>query len=129
MTQGSSNPDHPIGWSEWIQTKVETALNISQRQEGSSNAPSYQLEAQVQNLKIENQRLRQRVVELENREMEESSDRLIRALSKERFLSFKDIVQQLVNTEAEAAYAGLQRLALNGAAECDSVTGTKWRLK
>jgi hypothetical protein len=61
--------------------------------------------------------------------MEVSSDRLIRTLSKERFLSFKDIVQQLVNTEAEAAYAGLQRLALNGAAECDSVTGTKWRLK
>jgi hypothetical protein len=47
-----------------LQTKVETALNISQLQGGSSDAPSYQLEAQVQNLKIENQRLRQRVVEL-----------------------------------------------------------------
>ncbi len=123
----SSNPDNPIGWSEWIQTKVTTALNINQLPtDNGDNA--FQLKAILHNKQIEIEKLNKRILELENKEMGVSDDRILRILQKDRYLPFDDIVQELINTEAENTFSTLQKLALSEVIESDK-TGNKWRLR
>lgn len=123
----SSNPEKPIGWSEWIQTKVTTALNINQLPtDNGDNA--YQLKAILHNKQIEIEKLNKRILELENKEIGVSDDRILRILQKDSYLSFDDIVQELINTEAENTFNTLQNLAISGVIESDK-TGNKWRLK
>ncbi len=123
----SSNPKKPIGWSEWIQTKVTTALNINQLPIDNGNN-AYQLKAILHNKQLEIEKLNKRVLELENKEMGVSDDRVLRILQRDTYLSFDKIVQELINTEADNAYSTLQKLALSGVIESDR-TGSKWRLK
>ncbi len=123
----SSNPEKPIGWSEWIQTKVTTALNINQfPADNGDNA--YQLKARLHNNQIEIEKLNKRILELESKEIGVSDDRILRILPNKRYLPFDDIVQELINTEAENTFNTLQKLALSGVIESDK-TGNKWRLK
>ncbi len=123
----SSNPENPMGWSEWIQTKVTTALNINQfPTDNGDNA--YQLKARLHNKQIEIEKLNKRIMELESKEIGVSDDRILRILPNKRYLSFDDVVQELINTEAENTFNTLQKLALGGVVESDK-TGNKWRLK
>jgi hypothetical protein len=123
----SSNPDKPIGWSEWIQMKVTTALNINQLpQDNGDNA--YQLKAILHNKQLELEKLNKRILELESKEIGVSDDRILRILQKDSYLSFDDIVQELINTEAENTFNTLQKLALSEVIESDK-SGNKWRLK
>jgi hypothetical protein len=123
----SSNPEKPIGWSEWIQTKVTTALNINQLPTYNGDN-AYQLKAILHNKQIEIEKLNKRILELENKEIGVSDDRILRILQKDSYLSFDDIVQELINTETENTFNTLQNLAISGVIESDK-TGNKWRLK
>ncbi len=122
----SSNPDKPISWSKWIYGKVEAALNLFELQNTTSTNNDY-LEAQIQNLKLENTRLMERISRLETREVGINEDRLLRYLSKD-YMDFEELVQNLINTEKEATFEALQRLALKGIVEVDKY-GKRWRLK
>lgn len=123
----SSNPDKPIGWSEWIQTKVTIGLNINQLPDDKGDN-AYQLKAILHNKQIEIEKLNMRILELGNKEMGVSDDRILRILQKNTYLSFDEIVQELINTEAENAFNTLQKLAISDVIESDK-TGNKWRLK
>lgn len=123
----SSNPEKPIGWSEWIQTKVTIGLNINQiPNDPGDNA--YQLKAILHNKQIEIERLNKKVLELGNKEIGVSDDRILRILQEDKYLSFDEIVQELINTEAENTFNTLQKLALSEIIESDK-SGNKWRLK
>ncbi len=123
----SSNPDKPIGWSEWLQTKVITGLNIDQvPTDNSDNA--YQLKAILHNKQIEIEKLNKRILELQSKEIGISDDRILRILQKDTYLSFDNIVQELINTEAENTFNTLQKLAISEIIEADK-SGNKWRLK
>lgn len=123
----SSNPEKPIGWSEWLHTKVTTALNIDQLPK-DNNDNAYQLKAILHNKQIELDKLNKRILELENKEIGVSDDRILRILQKDSYLSFDDIVQELINSEAENTFSTLQKLAISEIIESDK-SGNKWRLK
>ncbi len=123
----SSNPEKPMGWSEWLQIKVTTALNINQLPADNGDN-TYQLKAILHNKQVEIEKLNKRILELQNKEIGVSDDRIIRILQKDNYLSFDDIVQELINTEAENTFNTLQKLALSGVIESDK-SGNKWRLK
>jgi hypothetical protein len=122
----SSDPDKPVLWSKWIYGKVEAALNLFEPQNTAVTNNDY-LEAQIQNLKLENARLSEKVSQLETREVGINEDRLLRFLSKD-YIDFEDLVQKLIDTEKEATFEALQRLALKGMVEIDKY-GKRWRLK
>jgi predicted RNase H-like nuclease (RuvC/YqgF family) len=122
----SSDSGKPILWSKWIYSKVETAMNLSEPQNTTATNNDY-LEAQIQNLKLENTRLSEKVRELETREGTINEDRLLRFLSKDH-IDFEDLVRKLIDTEKEATFEALQRLALKGMVEIDKY-GKRWRLK
>ncbi len=122
----SSNPNKPVLWSKWIYGKVEAALKLLEPQNSAATNNDY-LEAQIQNLKLENARLVERISQLEDREVGINEDRLLRFLSKE-YLDFEELVQKLIDTEKEATFEALQRLALKGIVEIDKY-GKRWRLK
>lgn len=122
----SSDPDKPVLWSKWIYGKVETSLNLFEPQNSAVTNNDY-LETQIQNLKLENTRLSEKVNQLETREVGINEDRLLRLLSKE-YMDFEDLVQRLIDTEKEATFEALQRLALKGMVEIDNY-GKRWRLK
>lgn len=122
----SSDPDKPVLWSKWIYGKVEAALNLFEPQNSAETNKDY-FEAQIQNLKFENLRLSEKVSQLEIREVGINEDRLLRFLSKD-YMDFEDLVQKLIDTEKEATFETLQRLALKGIVEIDKY-GKKWRLK
>lgn len=123
----SSNPEKPIGWSEWIQTKVTTGLNINQLPSDSGDN-AYHLKAILHNKQIEIEKLNKRILELGNKEIGVSDDRILRILQENKYLSFDEIVQELMNTEAENAFNTLQKLAISDVIESDK-TGNRWRLK
>lgn len=123
----SSNPEKPIGWSEWLQTKVTTALNINQLPNDNSD-DAYQLKAILHNKVIEIEKLNKRILELSNKEIGVSDDRILRILQNNKYLSFDEIVQELINTEAENTFNTLQKLAISEVIESDK-SGNKWRLK
>ncbi len=122
----SSDPDKPVLWSKWIYGKVESALNLFEPQKTAATNNDY-LEAQIQNLKLENARLSEKVSRLETREVGINEDRLLRFLSTD-YIDFEDIVQKLIDTEKEATFEALQRLALKGIVDIDNY-GKRWRLK
>jgi hypothetical protein len=122
----SSDSDKPILWSKWIFGKVEASLKLFEPQKTATTNNDY-LEAQIQNLKLENVRLSEKVRELETREVAINEDRLLRFLSKE-YLDFENLVEKLIDTEKEATFEALQRLALKGIVEIDKY-GKRWRLK
>lgn len=125
--QESSNPERPLGWSQWIAEKVRISLNVNQvtSNDSGDNVPG--LQASLHNRQIEIEKLRKRISELESKEMGVSDERIIRILTKD-YVSFDDVVQNLINTEAENAFTTLQKLAISGIVESDK-TGNKWRLK
>ena len=123
----SSDPDKPIGWSEWIQTKVTTALNINQLPKDNGDN-TYTLKAILHNKQIELDKLNKHILELESKEIGVSDDRILRILQKNTYISFDEIVQELINTEAENTFNTLQKLAISEIIESDR-TGNKWRLK
>jgi len=108
----SSDSDKPILWSRWIFGKVEAALTLFEPQNSVTTNNDY-LEAQIQNLKHENSRLSEKVSQLQSREVGLNEDRLLRFLSKD-YIDFEDLVQSLIDTEKEATFEALQRLALKG---------------
>jgi hypothetical protein len=122
----SSDSGKPIPWSKWIYSKVETIPNLSEFQNTTATNNDY-FEAQIQNLKIENVRLSEKVRKLETREVAINEDRLLRFLSKE-YLDFEDLVKKLIDTEKEATFEALQRLALKGIVDIDNY-GKRWILK
>lgn len=122
----SSDSVKPILWSKWIFGKVEASLNLFEPQKTAATNNDY-LEAQIQNLKHENSRLIEKVIQLETREVGISEDRLLRFLSTE-YMDFEDLVQKLIDTEKEATFEALQRLALKGMVNLDNY-GKKWKLK
>ncbi len=122
----SSDSDKPILWSKWIFGKVEAALNLFEPQNIAATKNDY-LEAQIQNLKLENAKLSEKVSRLETREVGINEDRLSRFLSKE-YMDFEVLVEKLIDTEKEATFEALQRLALKGIVEVDKY-GKRWRLK
>lgn len=122
----SYDPDKPVLWSKWINSKVEASLNLFEPENSAVMNNDY-LEAQIQNLKLENARLSEKVSQLETREVGINEDRLLRFLSKD-YIDFEDLVQRLIETEKEATFEALQRLALKGIVEIDKY-GKRWRLK
>ncbi len=122
----SSDPDKPVLWSKWIYGKVGAALNLFEPQNTTATNNDY-IEAQIQNLKFENARLSEKVSQLETREVGINEDRLLRFLSKD-YMDFEDLVQKLIDTEKEATFEALQRLALKRMVEIDKY-GKRWRLK
>ncbi len=104
----SSDPDKPNPWSKWIFGKVEASLNLFELQKTAATNNDY-LEAQIQNLKLENARLSEKVSQLETREMGINEDRLLRFLSRD-YMDFEELVQKLIDTEKEATFEALQRL-------------------
>ena len=119
----SVHPDHPIGWSEWIAQKVNLALNAASLQH---DTPTDTVEAA--HLQRQITKLQDRIRELEAREIGVSDTRILRILSADEFMDFDDVVQSLIDNEAEAAYEAIQRLAADGEVECDR-EGRRWRLK
>jgi predicted RNase H-like nuclease (RuvC/YqgF family) len=122
----SSDSDKPILWSRWIFGKTEAALTLFEPQNSVTTNNDY-LEAQIQNLKHENSRLSEKVSQLQSREVGLNEDRLLRFLSKD-YIDFEDLVQSLIDTEKEATFEALQRLALKGIVDIDNY-GKRWRLK
>lgn len=122
----SSDSGKPIQWSKWIYSKVEAALDLFDPQNTSATNNDY-LEAQIQNLKLENARLSEKVSQLETREVGINEDRLLRILLKD-YMDFEDLVQKLIDTEKEATFEALQRLAFKEIVEVDKY-GKRWRLK
>ncbi len=122
----SSDSDKPVLWSKWIFGKVESSLNLFESQ-NTAAVNNDSLEAQIQNLKLENARLSEKISQLETREVGINEDRLLRFLSKD-FMDFEDLVQRLIDTEKEATFEALQKLALKGIVEIDKY-GKRWRLK
>jgi hypothetical protein len=122
----SSNSDKPVLWSKWIYGKVEATLNLFEPQNNVIINNDY-LETQIQNLKLENTRLSEKVSQLEIREVGINEDRLLRFLSKD-YIDFDELVQKLIDTENEATFEALQMLALKGIVEIDKY-GKRWRLK
>jgi hypothetical protein len=107
--------------------KVTTGLNINQLpSDNGDNA--YQLKAILHNKQIEIEKLNKRILELGNKEIGVSDDRILRILQEKKYLSFDEIVQELMNTEADNAFNTLQKLAISDVIESDK-TGNKWRLK
>lgn len=123
----SRNPEKPMGWSEWLHTKVSFALNIDQMPSDTDNN-AYSLKASLHNKQIEIDRLNKIILELQNKEIGVSDDRILRLLRNDTFLSFDKIVQELLNTEADNTFKTLQKLALSEIIESDK-TGNNWRLK
>lgn len=119
----SVNPKHPEGWSGWIARKVNAALNADKIQIDSSTTDS----AETQHLQRQITKLHDRIRQLEAREIGVSDTRILRILSGE-YTNFDNIVQKLVDSEAEAAYQTVQRLAVDGEVTCDD-SGMRWRLK
>ncbi len=125
----SRNPEKPMSWSEWLHGKISTALNIDQMPSNNGNNDNpYSLKAILHNKQIEIERLNKTILELQNKEIGVSDDRIIRILPTDTFLSFDKIVQELINTEADNAFKTLQKLALSEIIESDN-TGNNWRLK
>ncbi len=122
----SSDPDKPVPWSKWIYGKVEAALNLFEPQNSVGTSNDY-LETQIQNLKLENTRLSEKISQLETREVGINEDRLLRFLSKD-YMDFENLVQKLIDTEKEATFEALQKLALKRIVEIDKY-GRRWRLK
>lgn len=87
---------------------------------------AYSLKAMLHNKQIEIEKLNKRISELENKEVGVSDDRIIRILPEDGYLSFDEIVQELINTEAENTFNTLQKLAISGVIESDK-SGNKWR--
>lgn len=125
----SRNPEKPLSWSEWLHTKVSMALNIDQMpSDNGDNNNAYSLKAILHNKQIEIERLNKTILELQNKEIGVSDDRILRILRNDTFLSFDEIVQELINTESDNTFKTLQKLALSEIIESDN-TGNKWRLK
>jgi predicted RNase H-like nuclease (RuvC/YqgF family) len=122
----SSDSDKPILWSRWIFGKTEAALTLFEPQNSVTTNNDY-LEAQIQNLKHENSRLSEKVSQLQSREVGLNEDRLLRFLSKD-YIDFEDLVQKLIDTEKEATFEALQRLALKGIVDIDNYC-KRWKLK
>ena len=119
----SVTPDHPEGWSGWIARKVNAALNADKLRIDSTTTDS----AETTHLHRQIEKLHDRIRELESREIGVSDTRILRILSGE-YIDFDNIVQKLVDSEAEAAYQTVQRLAADGEIVCDD-SGMRWRLK
>ena len=119
----SVTPDHPEGWSGWIARKVNAALYADKLQIDSSTTDS----AETQHLQRQITKLHDRIRELEAREIGVSDTRILRILSGE-FMDFDNLVQKLIDSEAESAYQTVQRLAADGEILCDD-SGMRWRLK
>ena len=125
----SRNPKKPMAWSEWLHGKISSALNIDQiPSNNGDNDNVYSLKAILHNKQIEIERLNKTILELQNKEIGVSDDRIIRILPTDTFLSFDKIVQELINTEADNAFKTLQKLALSEIIESDN-SGNNWRLK
>lgn len=120
----SPDPDQPTKWSQWIREKVDMALNVDVLQPIAVDTSS----VEVQELKRENEDLKKMLAALKSREIGVSLNRVIEILKGGEYMAFDDIVENLVKTEAAAAYETLQELATEFIVECDS-TGTKWRLR
>ncbi len=124
----SSDPDKPVLWSKYIFGKVEASMNLFEPQNTAAAATNNDyLEARIQNLKLENARLSEKINQLETREVGINEDRLLRFLPK-GYMDFEELVQKLIDTEKEATFEALQRLALKGIVEIDKY-GKRWRLK
>jgi len=100
--------------SEFIQTMVESSLSKFKPPEKGSVFQEDQLRAKIHSLEKEVELLRRQNEELKRREMGVSEDRIIDKLSKKKTKTFDQLVQELIDTEAEAAYETLQRLLRKG---------------
>ena len=119
----SVTPDRPEGWSGWIARNVNAALNADELRIDSTTTDS----AETAHLQRQIEKLQYRIRELESREIGVSDTRILRILSGE-FMDFDNLVQKLIDSEAEAAYQTVQRLAADGEVACDD-SGMRWRLK
>lgn len=122
----SSDSEKPILWSKWIFGKVEASLNLFEHQNTTAMNNDY-FEAQIQNLKLENAKLSEKVSQRETREVGVNEDRLLRFLSKD-YIDFEYLVQKLIDTEKEATFEALQKLALKRIVDIDNY-GKRWKLK
>lgn len=120
----SPRPETPIGWSEWITTKVNMALNAAILQQADPHTNT----VEAQHFQRQIAKLHDRIRELEAREIGVSDTRILRILSTDEYTLFDNIVQALIDNEAEAAYEAIQRLTADGEVECDR-EGRRWRLK
>lgn len=120
----SPDPDAPTKWSHWIREKVEMALNMDMLQSTVSDAATIE----AHDLHRENEALKKRMAALERREIGVSFDRVIELLQGGEYVDFNNIVQALIDTEAEATYETLTELASRYIVECDP-SGKRWRVR
>lgn len=113
------------GWSEWIAEKVQVALNLETLQQlQDENKVS---KDEYNKIHLENLQLKERVKVMESRVFGVLDDRVMSVLG-DKWLTFDDIVQKMIDTEAEATFETLQKLAVNRQVEVDSA-GNRWRQK
>lgn len=124
----SNDSNKPIAWSEWMQTKINIGINVKQVPNNNEEEDSHHIKALLHHRNNEIEKLNKRIHELERREMGVSDDRVLRILSQNKFIVFDDIVQKLIDTEAENAYNTLNKLAVSGIIKSDN-TGNSWRIK
>jgi len=114
--------------SEFVQTMVESSLNEFRPPERVGGPVEDQLRAKIHSLESEIEALRRQNEELKRREIGVSEDRIIDKLSTDKTKSFDLLVQELIDTEAEAAYETLQRLLRKNVVEYVPASNT-YRLK
>ena len=120
----SPNTDKLVKWSQWIRGKVDVALAADVLQSNAVDTSSIE----AQELRRANEDLKKRLAALESREIGVSLNRVIETLQGGKWVDFNDVVQSLIDTEAEATYETLQELAGTYIVECNG-TATKWRLR
>jgi hypothetical protein len=104
--------------SEFVQVMINLVLSDAQKEIwfGSQEVEKYR--ARILDLEREVERLQLQNNELKRREIGVSDRRVIERLSEDKTKRFDELVQELIDTEAEAAYETLQRLILKGVVEC-----------
>lgn len=121
----SSDPERPIKWSRWIKEKIDIALNVDVLQTLTDGGSS----VDIQELHRENESLKKHMAALERREIGVSLNRVLEIMQGGEYVDFTNIVQQLIDTEAEATYETLTELAGRFIVECDPVSGQRWRVR
>ncbi|RLG26446.1 hypothetical protein DRN85_02940 [Methanosarcinales archaeon] len=114
-----------VGGSEWIASKVQVALSLDVLGELQVEGGVDRMECE--RLRRENEQLRERIGVFESRIFGVMDDRILGVMSG-GWMSFDEVVQRMIDGEAEATFETLQKLAVSGMVEVDS-SGNRWRVK
>ena len=98
--------------SEFIKTQITLMVNGGEDLGWTSPPESEKYRAQIRNLEEEIKRQQEENAAMKRREVGVSENRVIERLSENEDKTFDQLVQGLIDTEAEATYEALQQLIL-----------------